>query len=54
MKVPPPADEDFASLDARVRLKLSLGERLTAEERLFLARLPGGREAEPNELREGQ
>ena len=49
-RVPPPADEDFAMMDARVRIKLAQGEPLTSDERLFLARLPGDREVKPDEL----
>lgn len=36
---PPPADEDFAAMEARVRLKLERRDPLTPEERRFFAHL---------------
>lgn len=48
--VPPPADEDFAALDARVRLKLDLREPLDDEERRYLARTPSDKEFRYEEI----
>jgi hypothetical protein len=42
----PLSDED-AALEARVRTKLELGERLTAEEAEFFARMPADKGLRP-------
>lgn len=49
---PPPASDDFASMDARIRVKLSLGQRLTYDEKLFFTRIPGANDVTPTELRD--
>lgn len=40
MKVPEPMSDHDAALEASIRLKLDRGERLTAEEQAFFARMP--------------
>lgn len=46
--VPPgPLSENDAHLEASIRMKLERGEPLDADERDFLARLPGEKEAGP-------
>lgn len=42
---PRPASDTDAGLEASIRLKLDNGEPLDAEERAYLARLPGDDEA---------
>ena len=44
--------EGHASVEARVRLKMSAGEPLSEEERRFLATLPADREVTPREAQE--
>ena len=48
--VPRPSGDHEAGLDARIRLKLDRGEKLDAEERAFLARIPGARDVMPAEV----
>lgn len=44
---PEPLSDEDAHLEASIRMKLDRGEALDAEERMFLARLPGEKEAGP-------
>lgn len=50
VRPPPPYDDERAGMEARVRLKLARGERLTAEEAEFFARMPEDDEVPPGEL----
>ena len=43
----PPAGEHAAGIEARIRLKLSRGDRLNAEEAEFFARMPADKRVEP-------
>lgn len=44
IRPPPPAPEADAGLEASIRLKLDAHEPLNAQERAYLARLPGDHE----------
>lgn len=46
---PGPMSEADTALDARVRLKLTMGQALSEEERLYLARLPGDARIPPED-----
>ena len=42
--VPPPADADDVDLEARVRMKLTMREPLTREEKEWFRRMPGDKQ----------
>jgi hypothetical protein len=43
-----PLPRDLEAVEARIRVKLDLGRRLTREERMFFARMPADKAVQPD------